>query len=288
MERHTDPVHGCSYYLHVQHAGGAGNGDGDVYYGRCGSDSDSERLDVWLAGGEYDERAVERDGDEQRHGAGEFHGLHDERPGCGRFWSAAAKLEHGMQSDGDFGGGSELHDQRVIHTAGEWHTDGDVAHRGQCDGEPADGGVERHGRDFVGDYCDCAGRIFDGNDGVGRDGVLRIDDYGSAGSDGDGAAGMRAVVGADHLQRDTGVGDVERRVNRSSVCDSDFLPGDHDGDGICDADRRRNWRRNWRRDWIAAGDDGFRWSIVDIPAEPARGVDVCDFVVGGVGVGGLQ
>jgi hypothetical protein len=189
-----------------------------------------------------------------------------------------------MQSDGDFGGRSKLHDQRVIHTAGKWSADGDVAHRGQCDGKSADGGVERDGRDFVGDYCDRAGRIFDRDDGVGRDGVLRIDDNGSAGSDRDGAVGMRAVVGADHLQSDTGVGDVERGVNGGGVCDSDFLPGDDDGDGVCDA---ACWR-NWRRAWVAAGDDGFRWRGVDVPAEPARGADVCDFAAGGAGIGGLQ
>jgi len=99
-----------------------------------------------------------------------------------------------MQPDGNVGGGGELHNQCSIRTAGERNADGDVEHCGQRDGKPADGGVERHGCDFVGDHYGGAGRIYDGNDGVGRDGVLRIDDQRSAGSDGEGAAGLHTVV----------------------------------------------------------------------------------------------
>jgi hypothetical protein len=189
-----------------------------------------------------------------------------------------------MQSDRNIGGGSELHDQRAIHSAGEWSAGSDIAHRRQRDGKPADGGVERHGRDLASDHRDCAGRIFQRDDGVGRDGVLRLDDYGSAGSDGDSAAGMHTVVGADHLQSDTSVGDFERRVNGGGVCDSDFLPGSDNFDGICSARRGGKWRRAW----IAAGFDGIRWSDVDVPAKPESGIDVCDFAAGGVGIGGLQ
>jgi hypothetical protein len=176
-----------------------------------------------------------------------------------------------------------LHDQRAVHAEREWSADCDVEYCGQCDGKPADGGVERDGRDFASDHCDCAGRIFDGDDGVGRDGVLWIDDFGSAGSDGDGAAGMHTIVGVDYLQRDTEFGDVDGRVNGSGVCDSDFLPGSDEFDGICAARGG-----NWRRAWVAAGFDGIRRSDVDVPAEPARGIDVCDFAAGGVGLGGLQ
>jgi len=99
-----------------------------------------------------------------------------------------------MQSDGDIGGRSELHDQCGIHAGRKWSADGDVEYCGQRDGKPADGGVEWRGRDFVGDHYGGAGRIDDGDDGVGRDGVLRIDDQRSAGSDGDGAAGLHTVV----------------------------------------------------------------------------------------------
>ena len=176
-----------------------------------------------------------------------------------------------------------MHDQCAIRAEREWSAGCYVEYCRQCDGKPADGGVERHGRDFASDYFDCAGRIFERNDGVRRDGGLWIDDHGGARSDGDGTAGMRAVVGADHLQRDTGVGDVERRDDGGGVCDSDVLPGSDDFDGICGAHGR-----NWRRARIAAGFAGFRRSDVDVPGEPARGFDVCDVAAGGAGVGGLQ
>ncbi len=72
-------------------------------------------------------------------------------------------------------------------------------------------------------------------------------------------------------------------VDGGGVCDPDVLPGGDDGDGI-----RAARGRDWRRDWVAAGFDGVGWSDVDVPAEPAGGIDVCDFVVGGVGIGGMQ
>jgi len=85
------------------------------------------------------------------------------------------------------------------------------------------------------------------------------------------------------VQGDTEYGDVDWRDYRGRVCDSDILPGDDDGDGICAAGGT-----NWRRDWIATGDDGFRRSGVDVPAEAASGSDVRYFVAGGFGIGGLQ
>ena len=176
-----------------------------------------------------------------------------------------------------------MHDQCAIRAEREWSAGCDVEYCRQCDGKSADSGVERYGRDFASDYFDCAGRIFERNDGVGRDGGLRIDDYRRSGSDGDGAVGMCAVVGADYVQRDTGVGDVERRDDGGGVCDSDVLPRSDDFDGICGARGR-----SWRRAWIAAGFASFRRSDVDVPGEPARGFDVCDVAAGGAGVGGLQ
>jgi hypothetical protein len=94
---------------------------------------------------------------------------------------------------------------------------------------------------------------------------------------------MHTVVCVNYVQGDTELGDVDRRVNGGSVRDTDILPGDTPGDGICAARRR-----NRRRDWITAGFDGFRWSDVDVPAEPAGGFNVCDFAAGGVGIGGMQ
>ena len=96
---------------------------------------------------------------------------------------------------------------------------------------------------------------------------------------------MRAVVGADHVQGDTGVGDVERVVGRGGVCDTDVLPGGDDVYRICAAGRR-----DWRRAADVAGDDdvGFGRIGVDIPPEPESGFDVCDFAARGIGVGGLQ
>lgn len=94
---------------------------------------------------------------------------------------------------------------------------------------------------------------------------------------------MCAVVGADHLQGDTGVGDFEWVVGGGGVCDSDILPGGCNFDGICAAGGR-----NWWRTWIVAGDDGAGRGGLDVPTESASGADVCYFVVGGIGVGGLQ
>src|SRR5271156_5183794 len=188
-----------------------------------------------------------------------------------------------MQCDGDIGGGRELHDRCGIHAEREWSAGCDVEYCGQCDGESADGGVERDGGDVVGDNCDWAGGFECGDDGGGRDSVLRIDDYGGDGSDGDGAVGMRAVIGADHVQSDTWDCVVDGSVHGGGVWDADIRPGSDDGYGICGARGG-----NWRRAWIAAGDDDFGWCGVDVPAEAAGGVDVCDIVVGGDGVGGLQ
>lgn len=94
---------------------------------------------------------------------------------------------------------------------------------------------------------------------------------------------MHTVFGADYMQRDTEFGDVDRRVNGGSVRDTDILPGDAPGDGICAARRRSR-----RGDWLSAGFDGFRRSDVDVPSEPAGGFNVCDFAAGGVGIGGMQ
>jgi hypothetical protein len=182
-----------------------------------------------------------------------------------------------------------LHDQCAVH-AGRCRSAGcDVEHCRQCDGKSADGGVERDRCDFVGDHYGGAGRIYDGDDGVRRDGVLRVADNGSAGSEGDGAAGMRSEFGVDHMQGDTGDGDVERVVGRGGVCDTDVLSGGDDCYRICAA-CGRNRRRGRRRDWIVAGDDdgGLGRIGLDVPAEPPGGFDVCCFVAGGVGVGGLQ
>jgi len=96
---------------------------------------------------------------------------------------------------------------------------------------------------------------------------------------------MRAVVGADHVQGDTGIGDVERVVGGGGICDTDILPGSDDVYGICAAGGR-----DWRRDAVVAGDDDFGFGRigVGIPPEPEGGFDVCDFAAGGAGVGGLQ
>ena len=96
---------------------------------------------------------------------------------------------------------------------------------------------------------------------------------------------MRAVVGVDHVQGDTGVGDVEWFVGGGGVCDTDLLPGSDAGYGICAAGSR-----DWRRAAVVAGDDdvGIGRIGVDIPPEPEGGFDVCDIVVGGVGIGGMQ
>jgi hypothetical protein len=96
---------------------------------------------------------------------------------------------------------------------------------------------------------------------------------------------MRAEFGVDHVQGDTGVGDIEWWVNGGGVRDTDILSGGDDIHGICGAGGR-DWRR-WRVG-IAAGVDGIGWSGVDVPAEAASGIDVCDVDVGGAGVGGLQ
>src|SRR6202007_1688859 len=106
------------------------------------------------------------------------------------------------------------------------------------DVKSADGGIELHGGDFVGDHFDRAGRVFDCDHSVWWYGVLRTDDYRSAGRDRDGAAGLHTVVCVDHVHRDTEYGDAYRRDNGGGVCDSDFLPGDYDGDGICGAGAR--------------------------------------------------
>ena len=106
-----------------------------------------------------------------------------------------------------------MHDQCGVHAGGEWGAHGNVERCRQCGWKSAGGGVEWDGRDFNRDYCSGTGRIFDCDDGFWWDGVLRIGDKRSAGGYWDGAAGMRAVVGADHLQSDTGVGGFERRVN---------------------------------------------------------------------------
>lgn len=177
-----------------------------------------------------------------------------------------------------------MHDQCGIHAAGERYANGDVEYCRQCDGKSADGGVERDGSDIASDYRGGAGRKYDGDDGVGRDGVLRIGDQRSAGSDGDGAAGMRAFVGVDNVQGDTEYGDVDGWGNGSGVCDTDVLPGEYDGDGNGSANRRRKWRR----DWMDAGFDGFRRGGMDVQAKPESGNDVCDIAAGGVRIGGLQ
>jgi len=93
---------------------------------------------------------------------------------------------------------------------------------------------------------------------------------------------MRAIVGGDYVQGDTRVGDFEWRIDGGGVCDTDFLPG-----GDWDRDGGAWW---WNRRWLgdAAGDAGVGRGDVGIPAEAAGGVDVCDFVVGGDGVGGMQ
>src|SRR5271155_5903357 len=108
-----------------------------------------------------------------------------------------------MQPDGDIGGGRELHDRCGIRAEREWSACCDVEYCGQCDGESADGGVERDGGDVVGDNCDCAGGIEFGDDGGGRDSVLRIDDYGSGGGDGGGAGGGCEPVRADSARKET-------------------------------------------------------------------------------------
>ena len=151
-------------------------------------------------------------------------------------------------------------------------------------GSPQTGGVERNGRHVAGDHLSSAGRIDDGDDGAGRNGVLRIGDSGSGGSDRPGTAGLPAVVSSDHVHRDTKHGDVERRIHRSGVRDTVVLPRDDHGERICGAGHR--WYR--RRIGPAAADDGVGWSGVDIPGQPQSGADVCDFAAGGAGISGVQ
>lgn len=66
------------YHLYGQCDGKSANGDvdWDRHAGNGDGDGDTEQLDVWLAGTDDDERAVERDGNEYEHRDGEFHGLH--------------------------------------------------------------------------------------------------------------------------------------------------------------------------------------------------------------------
>jgi hypothetical protein len=100
---------------------------------------------------------------------------------------------------------------------------------------------------------------------------------------------MRTEFGVDHVPGDTGDGDFERGVNGGSVCDSDLLPGGDDFYGIRAAGGGSR-RRSRRRDRLAAGDDDGRVGRIglEIPVEPASGFDVCNFVAGGAGIGGLQ
>ena len=65
-------------HLYGQCDGKSANGDvdWDRHAGNGDGDGDTEQFDVWLASADYDERAVERDGNEYEHRDGEFHGLH--------------------------------------------------------------------------------------------------------------------------------------------------------------------------------------------------------------------
>ena len=65
-------------HLYGQCDGKSANGDvdWDRHAGNGDGDGDTEQFDVWLAGTDDDERAVERDGNEYEHRDGEFHGLH--------------------------------------------------------------------------------------------------------------------------------------------------------------------------------------------------------------------
>ena len=73
-----------------------------------------------------------------------------------------------------------------------------------------------------GDHSAC-GRFDYGDDVAGRDGVLRIIDYGSGGSDGNGDAGVHFVFAIDYLQRDTGSVVLTGRNRGSSVWSADVL-----------------------------------------------------------------
>ena len=151
----------------------------------------------------------------------------------------------GMQCDGNVGGGSELRDQRGVHAGSEWSADGDVESlrtmRREVRRLVALSGTGVTSQVII---SVPPGGSYDGDDGAGRNGVLRIGDSGSAGSDGHGAAGMPAVVSADHVHRDTEHGDVERRIHRSGVRDTVVLPRDDHGE-----------RDLWRRPSVVSAED---------------------------------
>ena len=159
-----------------------GDVDGNGHARRGDGDGDAEQSGVRIAGADYDERAAQRDGEEYGQHDGDIQRVHDQWRGCGRLFRAAAYFWCGMQCDGNAGGRSELHDQRGVRAGSKWSAHGDIEHRGQCDGKSADCGVERNGRYVAGDHLSSAGRIDDGDDCAGRNGVLRIGDSGSGGN----------------------------------------------------------------------------------------------------------
>ena len=101
----SDHVYG---YGDGKSADGDVDWDGHAWYGD--SDCDAEQFGVRLAGTDYDERAFERDGDEHEYGGGEFCRVYDYRSECWGLCGAGSCVWCWVQSNGDIGGGSELHD----------------------------------------------------------------------------------------------------------------------------------------------------------------------------------